>query len=295
MQAMLTIQEFDATQQSVATDAGQIAYREMGEGPAALFIHGVFLNGHLWRKAIDQLREDRRCIAIDLPAHGATEVKGDADLSLPGLARVVEAVCDELGLDQVDLVGNDTGGAVAQVFAANHPGRLRTLTLTNCDTHDNLPPEAFEGSVAMAEAGELAPLAATMLDDLDVARSEAGLGVGYEHPENLTDEEIRTYGEPVLSTAEAGRELERFITSLSAEDLLAVEPELKELTVPTLVVWGTGDVFFDVSWAHWLRDTVPGVTEVVEVPGAKLFFPDERPQDLVPHVRRHWAAHQPAG
>ena len=60
--------------------------------------------------------------------------------------------------------------------------------------------------------------------------------------------------------------------------------------MPTLIVWGTGDEFFDVRWAEWLRDTIPGVTDVVMIDGAKLFFPDERAADLVPHLRRHWAA-----
>jgi pimeloyl-ACP methyl ester carboxylesterase len=60
--------------------------------------------------------------------------------------------------------------------------------------------------------------------------------------------------------------------------------------VPTLVVWGTGDEFFDVSWAYWLRDTIPGTTRVVTVDGARLFFPEERPMDLVPHLEQHWAA-----
>jgi pimeloyl-ACP methyl ester carboxylesterase len=60
--------------------------------------------------------------------------------------------------------------------------------------------------------------------------------------------------------------------------------------VPTLLVWGTGDSFFDVSWAYWLRDTIPGTTQVVTVDGARLFFPDERAMDLVPHLEQHWAA-----
>jgi pimeloyl-ACP methyl ester carboxylesterase len=62
-----------------------------------------------------------------------------------------------------------------------------------------------------------------------------------------------------------------------------------------LVVWGTGDILFRVRWAYRLRDTIPGVTEVVEIEGAKLFFPDERAIDLVPHLRRHWAAQAPSG
>ena len=113
----------------------------------------------------------------------------------------------------------------------------------------------------------------------------------FEDPARLSAESVRAYLEPVASTLEAAREIERFITSLSAADLLAAEPALRELHAPTLIVWGTGDTFFALEWAYRLRDTIPGATEVVEVPGAKLFFPDERPADLVEPLRRHWAAH----
>jgi pimeloyl-ACP methyl ester carboxylesterase len=85
------------------------------------------------------------------------------------------------------------------------------------------------------------------------------------------------------------------MVSMRPRDLLAAEPALKRLTVPTLVVWGTGDVFFDRKWAYWLRDTIPGVTEVVELEGARLFLPDERADQFVYHLRRHWAAHGAAG
>ena len=74
-------------------------------------------------------------------------------------------------------------------------------------------------------------------------------------------------------------------------DLAAVEPALRRLTVPTLIVWGTGDIFFRPRYAHWLRDTIPGATQVVTIDGGRLFFPDERAADLVPHLCAHWAAH----
>jgi pimeloyl-ACP methyl ester carboxylesterase len=96
--------------------------------------------------------------------------------------------------------------------------------------------------------------------------------------------------EPILRDSEATAALERFITSFDAAHLVSIEAELRRLTIPTLVVWGTGDVFFDVSWAQWLRDTIPGVREVVELEGAKLFFPEERAVELVSHLRRHWAS-----
>jgi pimeloyl-ACP methyl ester carboxylesterase len=276
---------------TVSTRFGDIAYVDVGEGPAALFVHGVFLNADLWRKVIAPLQNERRCIAVDLPCHGQTRVKPDQEVTLPAMADMLAALCDALGLDQVDLVGNDSGGAVAQVFAARHAARLRTLVLTNCDTHDNIPPPNFEQPVQLAFEGQLAPVIAEMAANPELARSELGLGAGYEHPENLTEDDIHGYLGP-FKDVEAGRQVERFITSLSPEQLLEAEPALKELRVPTLVVWGTADTFFELSWAYWLRDTIPGVTDVVEIEGAKLFFPAERADELVPLLRNHWAAHR---
>jgi pimeloyl-ACP methyl ester carboxylesterase len=272
---------------TVQTRSGEMAYVDAGTGRVALFVHGVGTSGHLWRNVIGALRDDpgRRCIAIDLPLHGATPPR--QDYSLPALAEAIEDLCAALDLTGIDLVANDTGGAVAQVFAARHPERLRTFTLTNCDTHDNLPPEQFKPTVELAERGKLAPLLAA--GGLDVAR--ASLGAGYERPEALSDETLHAYIDPISRTPERAREFERFLVSLRAADLVDAEPALRKLDVPTLVAWGTGDEFFELSWANWLRDTIPGVTEVVEIAGARLFFPDERAADLVPLLRRHWAAH----
>src|SRR5262249_60259356 len=91
--------------------------------------------------------------------------------------------------------------------------------------------------------------------------------------------------------AEGARQNQRLLTSLHARDLLAAEPALRRLQVPTLIVWGTGDLFFRRKWAYWLRDTIPGATEVVEIEGARIFFPDERAAELTAPLRRHWDAH----
>lgn len=286
----MNLEQFDAHRTSVDTKSGTISYVDAGEGRPALFVHGVGTNAYLWRNVIEQLAREHRCIALDLPLHGHSPAAAGQDFSLPGLARLIEDFCDAVGLTEVDLVGNDTGGAVAQIFAVNHPERLATLTLTNCDTHDNLPPEAFKPTVELAASGALAPAGAELLKDVELARSSV-FGDTYEHPDQLSEQMIRAYLEPVLGTPEAGRQFERFLTSLQASDLVAVEDDLKRLAVPTLIVWGTGDVFFDLSWAYWLRDTIPGVTEVVQVEGATLFFPDERAADLVAPLRRHWARH----
>ncbi|HZQ38004.1 MAG TPA: alpha/beta hydrolase, partial [Dehalococcoidia bacterium] len=183
---------------------------------------------------------------------------------------------------------NDTGGAIAQIFAARNPQRLASLVLTNCETHDNVPPPALKASVRLARIGLLTPLARLAARFPRLGR-RAVFASGYEHPERLSDELVRAYLQPTAGTPLAAKQFTRWVASANPHDLLAAEPQLRQLRVPTLVVWGTGDVFFDLRWAYWLRETIPGVTEVVEFEGARLFFPDERADDLVVQLRRHWA------
>jgi pimeloyl-ACP methyl ester carboxylesterase len=285
----MQLSELNAHRHTAATRFGEISYLDLGAGPTALFVHGIATNAYLWRHVMDALSGQRRCIAIDLPLHGQSPVTAEQDLSLAALAAGLDDFCEVLGLTGIDLVANDTGGAIAQIFAARHPQRLATLTLTNCDTVDNLPPEAFKPMVELAAAGNLAPSAVAMFANLEAA-AQISFASGYEHLDQIDRDVIRSYLEPCFGTIERGRQFERLLVSLDVGDLQAVMPRLGELTVPTLVVWGTGDAFFDVSWAYWLRDTIPGTTRVVTVDGARLFFPEERPMDLVPHLEQHWAA-----
>jgi pimeloyl-ACP methyl ester carboxylesterase len=284
----MQLPELDAHRHTVTTRSGDISYIDIGAGPVALFVHGIATNAYLWRNVISALITERRCIAVDLPLHGQSPVTAGQDLSVAALAAGLEDFCDALGLTGIDLVANDTGGAIAQIFAARHPQRLATLTLTNCDTSDNLPPEAFKPMIELASAGNLAPSAVALFGDLSGA-AQVAFGSAYEHVDQVDPEIIRAYLAPCFGTMERARQFERLLTALDAGDLAAVTPQLSELTVPTLMVWGTGDTFFDVSWAYWLRDTIPGTTGVVTVDGARLFFPEERPMDLVPHLEQHWA------
>jgi pimeloyl-ACP methyl ester carboxylesterase len=285
----MDLHTLETHRRTVRTRTGDVSCIDVGEGPPALFVHGVATNALLWRNVISELADERRCIAIDLPLHGHSPAAPDQDLTLDGLADAVDAFCDADGLVNVDLVAHDTGGAVAQIVAARRPERLRTFTLTNCDVHDNVPPEEFKPTVELAKAGALAPSAPALLADLDTART-AVFGTGYEHPELLDVEVVGAFLEPVIGTPERARRFEQLLAAMEPRYLLAVEPDLAQLRVPTLVVWAMDDPFFEVKWAYWLRDLIPGAREVVEIEGAKLFFPDERAGELVAHLRRHWAA-----
>ena len=252
-------------------------------------MHGVATSSYLWRNVIEALAGQRRCVAVDLPLHGRTPAAPDQDFSLGGLATFVSDFCDALDLDGIDLVANDTGGAVAQIVAARGPQRLHSFTLTNCETHTNVPPPAFLPTVLLARLGLFAPIAKGLLKDRSRARRRV-YGSGYGDVSHLPLEVVREWLEPLIGSPEARRQFQRWVAGLRPQDLLAVESELHRLEVPTLIVWGTGDVFFRLRWARWLRDTIPGATEVVELPGAKLFFPDERADELVAALRRHWQA-----
>jgi pimeloyl-ACP methyl ester carboxylesterase len=278
------------TKRSVATASGRIAYTEAGSGPVALFVHGVLLNSHLWRHQLADLSDVRRCIALDLLAHGDTEIAPDQDVSVTANARMLREVVDMLGIDKVDLVGNDSGGGIAQIFAAQNPSRVRSLALTDCDVHDNWPPEPFKPFLEMAAAGGLSETLDAMLADKNVYRSAQALGPAYEHPDRVTDETIETYLRPLVRTEQRTRDFQRFLAAFDSKHTVAVEAQLRKLNAPTLIAWGTDDIYFDVRWSHWLAKTIPGTRKRLELEGARIFFPEERAEEFNRELRSHWLA-----
>jgi pimeloyl-ACP methyl ester carboxylesterase len=270
---------FHALRRHAETPSGRIAYLEQGRGPAALFVHGVPLNGYHWRHIVAGLRGSRRCIVPDLMGLGYTQIDAAQDVSFTAQARMLEQLLDALAIERVDLVANDSGGAVAQIFAAHHPERLRTLTLTNCDVHDNWPPAAVAPQIEAARQGVLVDAFARYLDDREGRRTR--FARAYADPGVLTDEVLHVYLDPLRATPARRDAFHRYWLAFDNRQTVAIEPLLRRLEVPTLLVWALDDGFFDVRWAHWLRRTIPGVQRLVEVPDAKLFFAEDRPRALL--------------
>jgi pimeloyl-ACP methyl ester carboxylesterase len=293
-EASMDIPAFHASRRFADVRSGRIAYFERGTGPVALFVHGLPLNGYHWRHVIDRVRHRRRCIAIDLMGLGYTDIGPEQDVSFAAQARMIAEVIEALGIDMVDLVGNDSGGAVAQIFAASYPERLRSLVLTNCDVHDGWPPPQVLPIMERARNGTLADIFQPLLDRPDLARERYARGESvplfrsYADPSILTDDLIRLYLEPLFSSRRRTQAFGRYWLAFDNAQTVAIHPRLKRLKVPTLIVWGLQDIFFDRKWAYWLKDTIPGAERVVEVPDGRLFFPEDRPDSLSEPVLGFW-------
>src|SRR6516162_10229146 len=267
----MDIAEFHASRRFADVKSGRIAYVEQGTGPVALFVHGVPLNGYHWRHVIEKVRHRRRCIAIDLMGLGYSEIAPAKDVSFAAQARMIAEVIDALHIDQIDLVGNDSGGAVAQIFAANCPERLRSLVLTNCDVHDGWPPPQVLPLMEHSRRGTIASVFGPTAEHPEVARERYARGESaplfrsYADPSILTDELIRLYLQPPLSSPQRIDAFQRYWLGFDNKHTVAIHDQLKALQVPTLIVWGLKDIFFDVKWAYWLRYTIPGAMRVIEV------------------------------
>ncbi len=144
----------------------------------------------------------------------------------------------------------------------------------------------------MAAAGGLRATLDAMLADKNAYRSPQALGPAYEYPERVSDATIETYLRPFVRSEQRTRDLQRFLAAFDNKHTLVIEAQLKTLEAPTLIVWGTDDVYFDVKWSHWLAENIHGAQRRVEFKGARIFFPEERWEEFNKELRAHWQAQQ---
>ncbi|MEQ9506855.1 MAG: alpha/beta hydrolase [Hyphomonas sp.] len=287
---MIPYADFAAARKFADTPFGKIAYVEMGSGRPALLLHGLGLNAYYWTGQLSGLSGDRRCLALDLMAHGETAISADQDVTFTAQANMVLAFLDALGIETVDLVGSDSGGAIAQIVAVKAPGRINSLVLTNCDVHDNWPPAALEGIRASAPAGGLADSFAYIVANPEQMRTDQGLAhMVFENPHDISDDLTRIFLEPLTRTLERRAAFNRYVAPQDTAQLSRIEPDLRRLQAPCLILWATDDIFFGLDWAYWLQDTLPNARPVVEFDGAMLFFPFERPARVNAEIQSFWA------
>ncbi|HEU4729512.1 MAG TPA: alpha/beta fold hydrolase [Kofleriaceae bacterium] len=282
---------FHATRRFATTRFGRIAYVERGAGDAALFLHGFPLNGFQWRGALERLAPYRRCIAPDFLAMGYTEVNDGQSVGPNDQVEMLVAFLDALAIARVDVVANDSGGAVAQLLVARSPERIRSVLLTNCDVEVDSPPAALLPVIELAKQGQFVDRwLAAWRRDKPRARSAEGIGgMCYADPAQPTDEAIETYFAPLVASPRRKALVHAYAIALAHNPLIGIEYALDCSKAPVRIVWGMADTIFSRDSPDYLDHTVGNSRGVRRLAGSKLFWPEERPDVIAEEARALWA------
>jgi pimeloyl-ACP methyl ester carboxylesterase len=271
------------TTSTLELPAGRIVYTDRGSGPAVVFVHGLLVDGSLWTPVADALSADHRCIVPELPLGSHREAMNpDADLSPPGLAAVVAGVLDALELEDVTLVGNDTGGAISQLVATRHPERLGRLVLTPCDAYENFLPPAFRPMQWIARVPGGVAMTAQPMRLAALRRLPAGYGWLAKH--GLTDALTRRWVDPVLTDRAVRRDVTKVLRGISNRYTLEAAERLEHFGLPALIAWAPEDKFFKLKYAQRLADAIPN-SRLETVPDSYSFLPLDQPQRLADLIR----------
>jgi pimeloyl-ACP methyl ester carboxylesterase len=265
----------------IELSAGIVEYTDSGgDGPVLVLLHGLMMDASLWDEVIADLAPDHRCVAPTLPL-GAHRVAmhADADLSLPGIARLVAEFCDRLGLDGATLVGNDTGGALVQLLMADTerpvPDRV---VLASCDAFDNFPP-GLTGKTLVA-AGRLSPAMFGLFMQQMRLRAVRRLPIAFGWLTKRGDATTARWMRPVLAQPEIRRDTVRVLRAAAAAaraGLLRTTAErLAEFKHPALIVWAKEDLVMPRSHGPRLAGLIPAA-RLVEVDDSYTLIPLDQP------------------
>ncbi|ORV62777.1 oxidoreductase [Mycobacterium europaeum] len=263
---------------TIDISAGTIHYEATGpdNGRPVVFVHGYMMGGELWRRVGERLADlGLRCIAPTWPLGAHPEpLRRGADRTITGVAGMVAEVLAALDLEDVVLVGNDTGGVITQLVAVHHPERLGALVLTSCDAFEHFPPPILK-PVILAAKSKATFRAVAQAMRLRAARKRAFDGLAHRNIDELTEAWVR----PGLSDPRIAEDLRRFTLSMRTEVTTGVAARLPEFGKPTLIAWSADDVFFEQEDGVRLAATIPHARlEVIE--GARTFSMIDQPDRL---------------
>ena len=250
-----------------------------GDGPVLVFVHGLLVDGMLWADVIARLAPAHRCVALDLPlgAHRTAMAPG-ADLSPPGLARLVADALAALGLEDVVLVGNDTGGAICQLVAAAHPERLAALVLTDCDAYEHFFPPALRPLQWLGRSPRLG--------DAVLRAGRFGLvQTALVAPVNRRrdPERVRRWVAPLVADAAVRRDALKVIAGVNARHTLAAAHALRSFDRPALLLWSPDDRIFPLRLGERLAAELPDA-RLELVPGSRAFLPMDAPDRVAERI-----------
>lgn len=269
----------------VELKAGTVTYSESGpeHGPPIVLIHGAFVDGTLWRRVVPGLEDTFRCIVPDLPlgSHRAP-MREDADLTPPALAVLIAEFMAKLELNDVTLVGNDTGGALSQLVVTTHAERVGRLVLTPCDAYENFLPPAFRYLQALARVpGGIATVATSMRIPA-VRRSPLAFGWLAKRP--IPGDVLAAWTQPITSDRGIRRDAGKVLRGISKRYTLEAATKLHEFAGPTMLAWATEDRFFKPAFAERLAADIPG-SRLEWIEDSRTFVSEDQPERLAALIR----------
>jgi pimeloyl-ACP methyl ester carboxylesterase len=259
---------------------GKIRYREVGEGKPVVFVHGYLVDHRLWDGVVDRLSDRFRCIAPDWPlAAHQVAMNADADLSPTGLADLIAGFLAKLELEDVTIVGNDSGGAISQILVTTHPDRIGRLVLTNCDTHENFPPGIFKAMPPLAKLpGGMFALSIPFRFEALARRAFAPFA-----KTKIPDDLVASWMEPNKSDSAVRRDARKVTAGMNKRYTLAAAEKLRGSQLPIRLLWAPGDKLFSISYAERLASEA-GNAEVVPIPDASTFVPLDQPGKVAEEI-----------
>jgi pimeloyl-ACP methyl ester carboxylesterase len=264
-------------QRQITLASGTISYRERGSGAPIVFVHGLLTNGDVWRGVVPPLANRWRCISPDWPlgSHGLP-MNDDADLSTPGLAALVADFLEAIELEDVTLVGNDTGGAICQLVAAHHSARLGRLVLASCDAYEVYPPPPFGVLSLAARVPGALHLGAQLMRVRALRRGRLAYGsVMRNHPEPAISD---SYVRPGLR-AEIRRDTRKVLLGISRTHTLDAAKHFNQFDRPVLIAWAEQDRLFPAELADRLAAAFPRASRAV-VEHSRTFIGEDEPERL---------------
>ena len=275
----------------VEVTQGTVRVAEQGTGPVVVFVHGALVDGRLWSPVVERLAADARCVVPDLPLGSHRRaMKPDADLTPPGLARLVAELLERLDLRDVTLVGNDTGGAISQLVAAHHPERLGRLVLTPCDAFDNFLPPAFKPLQllgahvpgALKVAGEALRLRAVR---------DSPLGYGLLVKDRIDPALTADWLAPAREDAGVRRDVRKLLQGVDKRHTLEAAERLRGFDRPAVLAWAPEDQVFPFAHAERFAELLPDA-RIERIEDARTFVSLDQPARVADVLRQ--AVREPA-
>jgi pimeloyl-ACP methyl ester carboxylesterase len=259
---------------------GRIRYREAGEGKPVVFVHGYLVDSRLWDGVVDSLSDRCRCLAPDWPIGSQPmAMKPDADLSPYGIAATIADFLEAMDLEDVTIVGNDSGGAMSQVLVTRHPERIGRLVLTNCDTHENFPPGPFKGFVAVAK---LPGVLRALLAPLRIGAVAGAVFKPFSR-KPIPPDLVRSWVEPALNDPGVKHDVKKVTVGMNKRYTLEAAEKLRGSDLPILLAWAPEDRVFPLKFAERLAGEVPNA-RIVEIPDAGTFVPLDQPERVADEI-----------